>query len=124
MIGNVLITSIFRSTDAKLVLLVLYALAGALLPPLSPVASLALHFTHALLWRFFHSFGLGALLRAQSARKGYVRHYMKHYFYPKNDMRNAALQEAFENWKDLYNMSLCMTYGTYRNSPFICDELR
>ena len=123
MIGSVLILFIFRSTDAKLVLLILYALAGALLPSLSPVASLVLHFTHALFWRFFHSFGLGALLRAQSARKTYVRHYMKHYFYPKNDMRNAALQEAFENWKDLYNMSLCMTYGIYQNLPFICGDL-
>ncbi|KAF9512838.1 hypothetical protein BS47DRAFT_1376879 [Hydnum rufescens UP504] len=104
---------LMRSADAKLVLLVLYALIGALLPPLSPVGSLALHFTHALFWRFFHSFGLGALLRAQSTRKGFVRHYMKHYFYPKNDMRNAALQEAFENWKDFYNLSLCMTYVSF-----------
>jgi len=70
-----------------------------------------LHFTHALLWRFFHSFGLGAALRAQSENKFLVRHYMKHYFYPRDDIRKGALEEAFANWKSMYNMSLCMTYG-------------
>jgi phosphatidylethanolamine N-methyltransferase len=71
---------------------------------------LVLLFIHALLWRFFHSFALGYLLRAQSERKFLVRHFMKNYFHA-GDVRTSAIDEAFSNWKQFYNMSLCMTYG-------------
>lgn len=99
------------ASDLKLLLLVGYVIVASLLPQMTPTATLALHFTHALLWRCFHSFGLGALLHAQSERKFLVRHYMKHYFYAQTDVRKGALEEAFANWKSIYNMSLSMTYG-------------
>lgn len=48
-----------------------------------------------------------------------VRHFLKHYPYPQrsgsgksSSLRKAAATEAFENWKRLYNLSLCMSYGT------------
>lgn len=83
----------------------------ALLPPLSTHTNFVLLFSHALLWRFFHSFGLGILLREQSRRKYMVGHFISHYYYPKGEIRQGALEDAFTNWKSLYNMSLCMTYG-------------
>lgn len=87
----------------------IYALFFTLLPSLSPKATLWLHFGHALSWCLFHCFGLGLLLRAQSQSKFYVRHFLKNYHYPPNG--GGAIQEAFANWKAIYNMSLCMTYG-------------
>jgi hypothetical protein len=96
-----------------LVLILFYALVFSFLPRLSQQATLALHFSHALAWCIFHCFGLGFLLRAQSERKFIVRHFVKHYHYPPNDDGAGALQEAFTNWKSIYNLSLCMTYGTH-----------
>ena len=86
-------------------------LLASFLPTLSAKATLALYFCHALLWCLFHSFGLGLLLKAQSEKKFLVRHFLTHYHYPRNDNGKGALTEAFSNWKSIYNMSTCMTYG-------------
>ena len=97
------------ASDFQLVLVVLYAIALTLLP----TSSLTLHFVHAITWCLFQSFGLGVLLRAQSQSKFLVRHYLKHYHYPQHDRGQGAVQEAFQNWKVIYNLSMCMTYGEY-----------
>lgn len=94
-----------------LVLLIFYILAASCLPILSHRATLALHFAHASAWCILHTFGLGLLLQAQSKSKFLVRHFLKNYAYPVNDNGDGAVQEAFTNWKSLYNMSLCMTYS-------------
>ena len=80
---------------------------------LLPTSSLTLHFVHAITWCLFQSFGLGVLLRAQSQSKFLVRHYLKHYHYPQHDRGQGAVHEAFQNWKTIYNLSMCMTYGMY-----------
>ena len=92
-------------------LLVLYIAVAAVLPSLPANQTLALHLLHTIFWRCFHSFGLGLLLREQSRRKYIVRYFMSHYYYPEGYVRQGALEEAFANWKSLYNMSVCMTYG-------------
>ena len=107
-----------RASDLQLVLLLVYSVVYILLRPLSPAANLALHFSHALLWRVFHSFGLGLLLKKQSESKWMVRHFMKHYYYP--PASTGALEEAFANWKSLYNLSLCMTYGRQSSRNRVC----
>ncbi|OWT38448.1 phosphatidylethanolamine N-methyltransferase [Cryptococcus neoformans Bt1] len=114
-----------RSTDFALVLLVAYAISS-LIPSLSLNISLAGHFLHALLWRLFHSFGLGLILRAQSKSKWLVRHYLKHYHYPedahiddedeseiKESVVKRATEESFGNWQVMYNISLVMTYVSF-----------
>lgn len=95
-----------------LVLLIFYTSVASCLPAMSHRAMLALHFAHASAWCIFHSIGLGLLLRAQCQSKFLVRHFLKNYPYPVNDNGDCAVQEAFTNWKSLYNMSLCMTYST------------
>ncbi|EPQ55966.1 hypothetical protein GLOTRDRAFT_76181 [Gloeophyllum trabeum ATCC 11539] len=102
---------LFRASDLKLVLLLFYMVVSAALPPLSVGATRGLYFAHALCWVLFHSVGLGLLLRAQSQHKFLVRHFMKHYHYPHDDRGDGAVVEAFANWKAIYNLSLCMTYG-------------
>jgi phosphatidylethanolamine N-methyltransferase len=101
-----------------LILVICYSLVVSLLPRLSQQATVLLHFGHALSWCIFHCFGLGLLLRAQSQNKYLVRHYMKHYHYSQTDGGTGAVQEAFTNWKSIYNLSLCMTYGTTRRFYF------
>ncbi|KAI0331371.1 phosphatidylethanolamine N-methyltransferase [Cubamyces sp. BRFM 1775] len=101
---------LLRASDLQLVLLMAYALAFAFLPSLSRSSALTLHFGHALAWCLFHTVGLGLLLRAQSQSKFMVRHYLKHYHYPRNDRGQGAVQEAFQNWKAIYNLSMGMTY--------------
>jgi len=94
-----------------LVLIIAYSLVFSFLPRLSDQTTLFLHFGHALSWCIFHCFGLGLLLRAQSKSKFLVRHFMKNYHYPSGDGGKGAIVEAFTNWKVVYNLSLCMTYG-------------
>jgi phosphatidylethanolamine N-methyltransferase len=110
----------FRTSDLKLVLLIAYALFLMIFPTnLSHRTTLMIHFCHSLAWTLFHSFGLGLILQLQSKNKTLVRHYLKHYPYPSMSRWNgipvakAAAKEAFENWKALYNLSSCMTYGLY-----------
>ena len=103
-----------------LVLIIFYSLAFTLLPTstLSPTGTLVLHFCHALGWCIIHYFGLGLLLRAQSKNKFLVRHYLKNYHYSKDDGGQGAVVEAFANWKTIYNLSMCMTYG--KSIVFFC----
>jgi phosphatidylethanolamine N-methyltransferase len=76
---------------------------------MSPSTRTILHYIHAFIWRVVHSLGLGLLLRFQSDRKFMVRHYLKHYHFAENG--RSAVVEAFENWKQIYTLSLSMTYG-------------
>jgi phosphatidylethanolamine N-methyltransferase len=102
---------LFRSTDFMLVLLLTYTVVPMLLPSLSGRPLLIAYFLHALAWRLFHSFGLGTILSKQSENKWFVRHFVKHFHYPQGEQ--GAVEEAFNNWKVLYNVSLCMTYASF-----------
>jgi len=112
---NVIFTFVWdRTSDFQLALLTTYTITCALLTPIviRPAHwALALHFTHALLWRLFHTFGLGLVLQAQSRSKFVVRHFVKNYYYLPEEEGKAATVEAFDNWKKVYNCSLVMTYG-------------
>lgn len=99
-----------RASDFLLIIAVFYALVPNLLPRLGPTSSLVVFYLNALFWRLFHSFGLGALLHAQSNNKWMVRHYLKHYVY---DHSIDAVYAAFSNWKVIYNTSLVMTYVSF-----------
>lgn len=100
-----------RSNDLMLVLILAYCITISFFPRLSDSVALRLHFLHALVWCIIHYVGLGLLLKAQSDKKFMVRHFMKHYHYTGNE-GGGAVAEAFTNWKVIYNLSMCMTYGT------------
>ena len=110
------------AADFKLVLAIGYSSALILGSSVPAHWILPLHFLHALFWRIIHSFVLGSLLKAQSRSKYLVRHFLKHYYYPPNvDGDSGAVQDAFNNWKEVYNLSLCMTYGEYAMG---CEAVR
>ncbi|KAI8093518.1 phospholipid methyltransferase-domain-containing protein [Halteromyces radiatus] len=92
----------FRSTDLVSFMVMTYAI---LLPLLLP-SRIGIIFAvgQAFFWRIIHSYGLGALLRAQSQDKFFTRHFVKW---------GGGVQEAFHNWKSIYNLSLCMTYISF-----------
>ncbi|KAH9931615.1 phosphatidylethanolamine N-methyltransferase [Epithele typhae] len=95
-----------RASDFSLIVVLGYAVALTMLP----TESLTVHFVHTLFWCAFHCVGLGLVLRAQSQNKFLVRHYLKHYHYPQNDHGQAAVHEVFQNWKQVYNTSMCLMY--------------
>ncbi|KAK9894347.1 hypothetical protein P389DRAFT_205768, partial [Cystobasidium minutum MCA 4210] len=95
-----------RATDFAFGLAVIYLLAAFVMPYLSPKQQLVAVFVNALVWRLGHTFGLGSILKAQSERKWLVRHYLKHYHYEGTGF--GAVEEAFSNWKSIYNMSHCV----------------
>jgi len=65
------------------------------------------YFVQAACWRTFHSIILGFVLQKQSKEKFWTKHYIKYGF---------SAQDAFSNWKSIYNCSLTMTHVTF----FMC----
>ena len=98
-----------------LLLIIAYPTVFSMLPELSTPTIVTLHFAHACAWCLFHCVGLGLVLQEQGKNKFIVRHFLKNYYYPPNDGGQGAIQDAFSNWKSLYNLSLCMTYSKYAN---------
>eukprot|EP00834_Sanchytrium_tribonematis_P001665 NODE_43_length_33755_cov_1.178542.p3 type:complete len:516 gc:universal NODE_43_length_33755_cov_1.178542:31807-33354(+) len=83
---------IFRSHDLALVMLIVYAILIGLLHQWLAVIQ-------AIFWIIIHSYGTGLVLSLQSARKLWTRHFLKNGF---------SNKEAFDNWKKMYNASLCL----------------
>ncbi|SOV08836.1 related to CHO2 - phosphatidylethanolamine N-methyltransferase [Ustilago sp. UG-2017a] len=106
-----------RANDLLLIIASLYSLFPLILPTLGRNSRLTLLFVNALIWRVFHSFGLGLALRRQSESKWVVRHFLKHYHYTQP---SDAVFEAFANWKIVYNTSLVLTYISFSALAFNC----
>lgn len=96
-----------RSRDIGFGLAVFYAVCLSLLPQCSSRARLVLYFGHAVVWRLFHSFGLGLMLKKQSQSKWLVRHFIKHYY------SSDPVRESFKQFIGIYNLSLIMTYLSF-----------
>ncbi|GAA97238.1 uncharacterized protein L969DRAFT_84335 [Mixia osmundae IAM 14324] len=109
----------FRARDLGVALVLLYGTAGILMPQMSNDKRLALAFLNALAWRLIHSYGLGMALHAQSQHKWLVRHFLKNYHY-ETRAASSATEEAFRNWKAIYNLSLCMTYASFAALTWRC----
>ncbi|KAI9019983.1 phospholipid methyltransferase-domain-containing protein [Phycomyces nitens] len=91
-----------RSTDLVSLMVMIYAFITPILVP--GKSGIVIAISQAFIWRIFHSYGLGTLLRLQSTEKIFTRHFIKW---------GGGVQEAFQNWKSIYNLSLCMTYITF-----------
>lgn len=100
--------------DLAFALLAFYGSLAMILPPMSRNKQIGLAFANALAWRVFHTFGLGLALKAQSESKWIVRHFLKHYHY---EGSAGPVEDAFDNWKATYNLSLCMSYGELARVP-------
>ncbi|KAM0745695.1 hypothetical protein T439DRAFT_307542 [Meredithblackwellia eburnea MCA 4105] len=113
---------IFRYTDFSILLVFFYSTTFFLLPALtlSNNTLIGLSFANALLWRLFHSVGLGLVLKKQSEKKWVVRHFLKHYHY---EQEGGAVEEAFANWKGIYNLSLGMVYGSFCMLAWRCYNI-
>ncbi|OAV93214.1 hypothetical protein PTTG_05591 [Puccinia triticina 1-1 BBBD Race 1] len=92
---------------------------------------------NAIAWRIWFSFGLGFRLKQQSQNKMMVKHFLTKYYYPIGKFRHSAqkhedeihnaddhndliddlkfevIEECFQNWKGIYNLSLIMTYVSF-----------
>ncbi|KAG2173606.1 hypothetical protein INT43_005024 [Umbelopsis isabellina] len=94
---------LFRSTDFASLLVMIYA-AYTPLFAMSGSAGVTYAVGQAFVWRVFHSYVLGGLLHRQSKDKFITRHFLKW---------GGTVQDAYNNWKSVYNLSLCMTYVTF-----------
>ncbi|KAI8352829.1 phospholipid methyltransferase-domain-containing protein [Choanephora cucurbitarum] len=93
---------LFQSNDIASALLVAHA---AVIPWLiNPRWSIVFAVAQAIFWRVFYSVGLGLLLYLQSKSKWLTRHFIKW---------GSGADEAFKNWKAIYNLSCCMTYVSF-----------
>ncbi|KAF9207344.1 phosphatidylethanolamine N-methyltransferase [Haplosporangium sp. Z 27] len=101
---------IFRSNDVFVALIIFYATIVPLL--ISNTGSRFLTFMmviQALVWRIFHSYILGGVLKQQSDNKFYTKHFIKH---------GGTVQDAFQSWKSIFNLSNSMTYATFFLAAF------
>ncbi|KAF9338404.1 phosphatidylethanolamine N-methyltransferase [Podila minutissima] len=101
---------IFRSTDIFVALIIFYATLVPLLISNTGTAFITFMIViQAFLWRVFHSYVLGAVLRQQSLNKFYTKHFIKH---------GGTVQDAFQSWKSIFNLSNSMTYATFFLAAF------
>ncbi|KAI8050087.1 phospholipid methyltransferase-domain-containing protein [Thamnidium elegans] len=93
---------LYRSSDLAAGLVMVYAT----ITPLLVRGKLGIVYAtfQVFFWRTFHSVGLGCLLYAQSKNKFFTRHFVKW---------GGGVNEAFQNWKSIYNLSSCMTYVSF-----------
>ncbi|KAF9135684.1 phosphatidylethanolamine N-methyltransferase [Mortierella sp. 14UC] len=96
---------IFRSNDIFVALIIFYAtIAPLLISSTGPRFLTFMMVIQALVWRIFHSYVLGAVLKQQSVNKFYTKHFIKH---------GGTVQDAFQSWKSIFNLSNSMTYATF-----------
>ncbi|KFH73160.1 hypothetical protein MVEG_00381 [Podila verticillata NRRL 6337] len=101
---------IFRSTDVFVALIIFYATLVPLLISNTGTSFITFMIViQALLWRVLHSYILGAVLRQQSLNKFYTKHFIKH---------GGTVQDAFQSWKSIFNLSNSMTYATFFLAAF------
>ncbi|KAI7867561.1 phospholipid methyltransferase-domain-containing protein [Spinellus fusiger] len=91
-----------RSTDLVSFIVTLYGFITPMV--VSGNRGVAIAVFQALFWCSFHSYGLGVALHLQSTNKLLTRHFIKW---------GGGVQETFESWKSIYNLSLCMTYVSF-----------
>lgn len=96
---------ILRSADLFTLIVILYTLLFNLLPLPS-----YFYVIMVIFWRVVHSFGLGFLLHLQASRGWWTKKFLQ---------RGETKQQAFENWKSIYNLSLVMNHVA-----FVCCFLK
>lgn len=89
---------ILRSPNFSLLFLGLYTLGLAFFTPNTPRVQ-ACFILHAVLWRLFYFIGLGYVLKQQSNKKLWTRHFFKH---------GDTLRESWRQWRSLFHISMCM----------------
>ncbi|KAF9197890.1 phosphatidylethanolamine N-methyltransferase, partial [Haplosporangium sp. Z 27] len=101
---------VFRSTDIFVALIIIYAtIVPLLISNMGPSFITFMIVLQALFWRIFHSYVLGAVLSQQSVNKFYTKHFIKH---------GGTVQDAFQSWKSIFNLSNSMTYATFFLAAF------
>ncbi|KAF9899776.1 phosphatidylethanolamine N-methyltransferase, partial [Lobosporangium transversale] len=101
---------IFRSNDIFVALIIFYAtIVPLLISNTGPRFLTFMMVIQALMWRVFHSYVLGAVLKRQSDSKFYTKHFIKH---------GGTVQDAFQSWKSIFNLSNSMTYATFFLAAF------
>ncbi|KAF9352002.1 phosphatidylethanolamine N-methyltransferase, partial [Mortierella sp. AD094] len=101
---------IFRSNDIFVALIIFYAtVVPLLISNTGPRFLTFMMVIQALLWRIFHSYILGGVLKQQSDNKFYTKHFIKH---------GGTVQDAFQSWKSIFNLSNSMTYATFFLAAF------
>eukprot|EP00761_Pharyngomonas_kirbyi_P000699 gb/GECH01000699.1/.p1 GENE.gb/GECH01000699.1/~~gb/GECH01000699.1/.p1 ORF type:complete len:624 (+),score=118.98 gb/GECH01000699.1/:1-1872(+) len=87
---------IFRASDIFLIIITIYNV-GLLFVSLNPW----FYIIHSYVWRLFHNGVLGYVLHRQSKEGWWTQHWIS---------KGKTTQQAFENWKRIYNLSLTMNY--------------
>ena len=68
------------------------------------------HLLHLLVWRLFHTVGLGLILKKQSESNFWVEKF-------------SSPQSAFDSWKKIYNLSLTMNHAMFIALAWHCHQV-
>ncbi|KAL5594720.1 hypothetical protein BROUX41_001635 [Berkeleyomyces rouxiae] len=93
----------YRSADYIVLLLNFYMLVLTVVTPSTPLYKV-IFVAHALFWRVWYVAGLGLILRAQSLRKTWTRHFLKY---------GEGTDEAWRQWKSLSHISMNLCYASF-----------
>ena len=94
---------LFRVTDFSVLLLQFYMMFIIFWTPSTFVWKI-FFLVHAAFWRIWYSVGTGLILRQQSSKKFWTRHFLKY---------GESTEEAWRQWKGLYHLAMTMTYASF-----------
>jgi phosphatidylethanolamine N-methyltransferase len=94
---------LFRVPDYSVLLLWLYLALFTLFTP-STLLWQGIFVAQAVVWRLWHSLGLGVILTLQSDDKMFTRHFVKY---------GESAGEAWRQWKGMYHISMAMCHGSF-----------
>ena len=94
---------LYRITDSSVLILLSLMAALTALTPSTPFHQ-AVFIANAVIWRLWHSVGIGYLLNRQSEKKKWTRHFLKY---------GESTEEAWRQWKGTYHLSLILCYASF-----------
>ncbi|KAK4662864.1 phosphatidylethanolamine N-methyltransferase [Podospora pseudopauciseta] len=94
---------LFRVTDASSLIIVACFIALTVVTPTTRTYQ-TLAVVNAIFWRLWYSVGLGYILKKQSEKKMYTRHFLKF---------GESTGEAWRQWKGLYHISMILCHVSF-----------
>eukprot|EP01100_Stratorugosa_tubuloviscum_P000169 TRINITY_DN1036_c1_g3_i1.p1 TRINITY_DN1036_c1_g3~~TRINITY_DN1036_c1_g3_i1.p1 ORF type:complete len:701 (-),score=249.82 TRINITY_DN1036_c1_g3_i1:108-2210(-) len=97
--------TLWRASDFFMLLIIVYSVIPLIFIDISPT----FYVIQVILWRLFHSFGLGYILWRQTKDSNWIKNYLNY----------ETKQQAFDNWKQILNFSVTINWVI-----FICCTIK
>lgn len=94
---------LYRTTDSSILIVQMLFFFLTVLTPSTPIYQF-LFVVNAVVWRLWHSIGIGYILTRQSESKTWTRHFIKY---------GESTEEGWRQWKGAYHLSTTLCWASF-----------